>query len=144
MVGLAWWAQVPAMLPASGILLFPNKGNATQAGKAVALVLLPPDAEKQVRTGLPAQIQIGNLPQHFQRSITKIRGIQSPQAIRQYYDLNGGNAIAVAQPALVAEIDFPPGSVNARNAGSELVVQIQIGEQRVLSLLPGLNQLIGE
>ncbi|HTK10141.1 MAG TPA: hypothetical protein VL485_23405 [Ktedonobacteraceae bacterium] len=144
LAGLAWWAQVPAFLPGNGILLFPASGSAVQAEQGVALILLPPSAAGKVRAGLPTKIQIGNSPQQFQRPITRIRGIQSPQAIRQYYGLSGGTASLVAQPALVAEIDLPPGSVNTQDAGSDLAVQVQVGEQRVISLLPGLNQLIGE
>src|SRR5437660_11760966 len=85
---LAWYAQIPAYVSGSGIILAQGDMLEPAYGKMVAIVFLPPDQSAHLRVGLPVDIQIGSADRHVQSTIAQVEpGIMSPDAVRQRYRL---------------------------------------------------------
>lgn len=132
-----WYAQVPVYVNTSGILLAQNQTT-------VAVVFLSPDQSAHLHVGLPAGIQIGSASTQVQSTVVQVEpDIMSPEAIRQRFQLHGSNALLITQPARVAIIK-PVTALSATvYAGSNVNARVEIGSQRLLSLLFGSNQFVG-
>jgi hypothetical protein len=139
---LTWETRVPTFISGSGLLLFPTSSTNTQTSEMV-LAFLPPASLPKLHPGLLVQIQFGSSTQHIQRSITHVLPtIQSPQSIRQKYALDASSGALITQPEAVAEIQLS--NLDTRYADSQVTIQVQVGQQKVLSLIPGFDRLIGD
>jgi len=138
---LAWESQVPTYAAGSGVVL--NQG--IKGDEAVAVVFLPATLSLRVRTGLPIQVQIGSTGPRLTSTIATIEpGVLSPSQARQRYALNGDLALVITQPSIAVTVELGPDVSTQMYAGSVVGAQVQVGTRRVLSLLPGIGQLMGE
>lgn len=135
----AWNISLPLTLADPGVLLPTQTTNQGQV-----LLFLSPDQLRQVHSGQQVEIQLGAKAGTLQQRITQVfPQILSPEQIRQQYKLDASAGLLVQQPSAVAIIDLP-GNLPARQyAGSMVEVQIQVGTQRVLSLIPFVGQFFG-
>lgn len=135
----AWNISLPLTLTEPGVLL---PAQATNQGQV--LLFLSPDQLKQVHRGQHVEIQLGANTGSLQQSITQVvPQILSPEQIRQHYKLDASAGLLVQQPSAVAIIVLPGNLPIQRYAGSLVDVQIQVGTQRVLSLIPFVGQFFG-
>jgi hypothetical protein len=133
---LAWLAHVPTNVTGSGVVLDQKIAPSSSSG-AVAALFLPATSSGLVRPGQPVQIQIGANAPLTATILTVEPGVKSPNEIRETY------AQAIAEPSVIAFISLEPDISAQTYAGTLVRAQVQIGNQRVLSLLPGIGQWIG-
>jgi hypothetical protein len=143
---LSWLGQTPLYVTASGLML--DKSATAAAGKeeAVALILLPATERPQVHAGMPVQVQIGSAALVVAGTIDTVEpGLLSPSQVQQRYTL------VVPDPEVVATIRLEPSRLSPLFAGSPVLIrslagspvhaQIQVGETRLLALLPFIGFL---
>jgi hypothetical protein len=141
----SWLTRVPTYVVASGVVLDRGSAQGQQAGdQAIAVVFLPASHASQVHTGQSILLQIGLSGTQLTYRVEHIEpGILSPSAARQRYGLDSATSQLVAGPSLVLTVNLGPAFPAHQYAGSLVNAQLQVGSQRVLSLLPGLGQWIG-
>lgn len=142
---LAWLGQIPAYATGAGIVLDQRSTTDNKAGdKATAVIFLPASPSLRVQTGLSVRVQIGQTGPRFNTTIVLVEpDVISPSAARQRYGLNGNLVQVITQPSIVVIVGLGPTISAEIYAGSLVSAQVQVGTQRVLSLLPGVGQLIG-
>jgi hypothetical protein len=127
---VAWLGQVPLYATGSGLVLDQSATAAQGNDEAVAVILLPAASAIHLHTGLPVQIQVGMSGPPLSRTIDSVDpNILSPDEVRQRYML------AVFGPSLVATVRLGQRYSSRLYAGSVVHAQIQVGSQRLLSLL---------
>jgi hypothetical protein len=137
---IAWLGQVPVFVTGSGIIE-PEQGSSN----AVAVGFLPANYLSKVQAGQPVQLQIASTGQEMSGAIEHVEpGIISPAQARQQYNLGDASSLVVPGPSVAVTVKFNSSIQASTYAGSIVHVQAQIGTERILSLLPGLNALIGE
>ena len=142
---LAWLAQVPIYLEGSGIILEQQPPSASGQSEAVALIFFPALSASKVRLGLPIQLQVGSTGPFFTEKIDQVEpGIISPSEARKRYMLDNSVSQMLTQPAVVVRVRLGTTIPAHMYAGSVLSAQVQVGSQRVLSLFPGFERLIGD
>lgn len=138
---LAWLGQVPAYATGSGFVFTQGATASTNSSSATAVIFLPATSNFNVKVGSPIQVQIGPTGPQVNTTVTSVETTAlSPSAIRQRYSLTGSLASIVTQPSIVLTANLGSAFSTNMYAGSLVSAQVQIGTQRVLSLL---NQLIG-
>lgn len=142
---LAWLAQVPIYMEGSGVILEQQPPSASGQSEAVALIFFPALSASKVRAGLPIQLQIGSTGPSFTGKIDQVEpGIISPSEARKRYMLDNSVSQMLTQPAVVVRVRLGTTIPAHMYAGSVLSAQVQVGSQRVLSLFPGFERLIGD
>jgi hypothetical protein len=127
--------QIPAYITGSGIILDINSIT-HQGDRAIGAIFLPASSSTNIRPGLPVQVQIGQAGPQLRRTLNQVnRNLLSPDAIRLKYGFE------VTDPSLVAIVELGPGISSHLYGGSPIRVQIQVGSQSLLTLLPGVNSL---
>jgi hypothetical protein len=141
---LAWWAEVPTYATGSGVVLAQKQSNSVGNVMVAILLFLPATDAPQIHPGLPAQVQIGETGPQYSGTIERVEpGIISPGEARKRYMLDPTASQVIAQPSLAVIVVPKTPLLTSQYAGSLISAQVPIGSRRVLSLLPGFNQLIG-
>ncbi len=141
---VVWWEEVPTYVAGSGIMLESGPSFAPGRNEATALVFLPANSRLKVQIGLPIQLQIGMTGPRFTGQLEKVEpGVISPAEAYRYYPLGRREIQVITQPSTVLIVRVGPPFSSYVYAGSIVHAQVPTGSQRVLSLLPGLNGLIG-
>jgi len=133
---LAWLAHVPTSVTGSGVVLEQKKVPSNSSG-AVAVLFFPATSSGLVRPGQVVQMQIGTSVSRTATVVEVEPGVKSPSEVREMY------AQVVAEPSVVALISLGPGISTQTYAGALVHALVQVGHQRILSLLPGIGQWIG-
>lgn len=135
----AWLGQVPEFVTGSGIMQAQQGSN-----NIAAVVFLPANAFSKVRTGQTVQVQLAATGQQFTGTIDNVgTGIISPAEAQQQYHLGGAGPQVAPGPSVVVTVVVSPSIPRNTYEGSIIYAQAQIGSERILSLLPGINALIG-
>jgi hypothetical protein len=133
--GLAWSAKIPVFVAGTGIVLY-ESGYPQNDRRAVALVFLPPEQASRLYVGLPVRIQLGASGPEV---VSKIAGVEprviSPYVACRAYGLDANCAALITRPAVVALVKLESLS-SATYAGSILTAEVEVGSQRIISLLP--------
>ena len=110
----------------------------------MALLFLPTSEASQVRVGQPVQLQLASTDLQFTGTVSQIEpGAISPIEARQRYDLVGEAAASLTQPSVVVVVKPATALAASPYAGSLVEAQIQAGTRSVLTLVPGMDHLIG-
>ncbi|HLZ62686.1 MAG TPA: hypothetical protein VKR06_37545 [Ktedonosporobacter sp.] len=133
---LTWLEQVPTRVEGSGIVLDQNRA-VNESDSSIAVVFLPAESVDKVHNGQFVQAQVGAKELSDAVVLTVEPGIKSPNEIKLRYGQ------AIAEPAVVAIIGFRPALLAQEYAGTLIHVQVLVGTQRMLSLLPGVGRWIG-
>jgi len=137
---LAWNTRIPVSISGTGIIV-----RSTQSNQMIALLLLPSEQLHAIHRGQPVQLQIGADDQLAHSSITSVAPEPlSPDEIRHRYHLDGTLAPLVTQPAVAVEVTLDTTPVTSLYLGSSVRAEVQVGSQRVLSVLPLVGSMIGE
>ena len=141
----AWLVQVPTYVTGTGVVL--DQGimqGKTASGEAVAVVFLPASRPMHMQAGQRLLLQIGSTGTWLPSRISHIDpGVISPDDARSRYRLSGTDAQAISGPSFVLTVNLGSAFPAHQYAGSMVSAQVQVGTQRVLSLLPGPGQLFG-
>lgn len=141
----AWLAHVPTYVVAAGVVLDRGIVQGQQANdETTAVVFVPASHASQVHVGQPILLQIGATGTPLTYKVERVvPGILSPNEARRRYGLDNTTSPTITGPSMVLMISLGPAFPAQQYAGSPVSAQLQIGSQRVLSLLPGLGQWIG-
>ena len=141
----AWLTRVPTYVVTTGVVLDQGSIQGQQANnEATAIVFVPFSHASQVYIGQPILLQIGATGTQLHYKVERVvPGILSPNEARRRYGLDNATSPTITGPSIVLTISLGPAFPAQQYAGSPVSAQLQIGSQRVLSLLPGLGQWIG-
>ncbi len=139
MAGLFTWNErIPTYVSGTGIV------QTTSDGATVAIIFLPPEQTAALHDGQPVQVHIGTTGPQVQSSIMEVeRDITSPDSARRNYQLKGNSASLITEPAIVIVARLGATVPAHTYAGSSLTANVEVGSQRILSLLPGIGKLVG-
>jgi hypothetical protein len=141
----AWLTRVPTYVVTEGVVLDQEIIQGQQASKgAIAIVFVPASHSAQVHVGQPILLQVGATGTQLLYTVQRVEpGVLSPNEARSRYGLDYATSHIISGPSKVLIISLGPAFPTQQYAGSTVSAQLQIGSQRVLSLLPGLGQWIG-
>jgi hypothetical protein len=123
----AWFEQVPVYATGDGVV--PDTGSN-------AFIFIPYSPSLALHVGEPVQVQIGSTGTQLPGKVTSTDLHQfSPAQVRQRYQ------VQVAGPVVIIIVSLGPTFSAQTYAGSVLSAQVQVGSQRLISFLPGLNGL---
>jgi len=133
--GLAWSAKIPVFVTGTGIVLY-ESGYSQSDRRAVALIFLPPEQASRLSVGLPVRIHMSISGPEI---VSKIAGVEprmiSPYMACRAYGLDANCAALITRPAVIALVKLDSLST-ATYAGSVLTAEVEVGSQRIISLLP--------
>jgi hypothetical protein len=111
----------------------------------LALVLFVPCEAGALRAGARTFVHFGAGSAPAPTTLaTADAALSPPEALRARFALSGAAALAPSTPAVAAIAALPPlpdGLSPAALAGAVLPVEVELGERRVLGLLPGMGRL---
>ena len=139
MAGMFTWNErIPTYVSGSGIV------QETSGGDTVAVVFLPSEEATALRSGMPVQIHVGTTGPQVQSTILEIeQGITSPETARKNYGLEGNSSSLVTEPTIVIVARLGATVPAHTYAGSSLTANVEVGSQRILSIIPGIGTLVG-
>ena len=132
------WREVPVFATGSGIVS--SKGSADISRKhTVRIVLfLPAQYASHIRRGTYAQIEIEAARQQVAGTVTSIEtGIINPDEARKRYKLTSAAMQTIPQLSIATIITPVATHIPHLYAGDSVSAQVQIGSQRMFSLLSG-------
>lgn len=136
--GFAWSARVPVVVEGTGILV-------VDQAVLMGVVFLPAEAADQVRVGQHASLRIGSSELQVQGMLSEVSaGPLSPEAARKTYGLDGAAALLITGPATVATVSLTTPLPASTYAGSVVEASLEVGSQRLVALIPGVRDLLGE
>ncbi|WP_156815520.1 hypothetical protein [Pseudanabaena sp. PCC 6802] len=150
----AWVAKIP--IYASGQAIVTRwQSRASQTNQtngidkeAVVVIFLPPQYLSKLRPQQKLFLKFAGIDDRFSRTILTVESeIRSPDSIQKQFALSPGAAQAIAQPVAVAIAPWEtaptqlPANVYLGSLGH---VEVEIGSQRAISLLPIVGQLFTE
>jgi hypothetical protein len=136
---LVWSIQEPILVQGKGLVV-QQKVNNKQ--RVIVLLLLPPAQQANLKVGQPVSITINSTNTTFNSSIETIEdGVMSPAAISTQVNLQIPLAPTISGPSVVAIAPVEPMSLAPTYVGSQCQVQVEIGSQSALSLVPGFNDI---
>jgi hypothetical protein len=104
---------------------------------------VPPGQSARVRSGQPVRGQIGSSETLVRGTVAKVAaGLIGPDAARRRYRL-GDRGDLIAQPSIPVTLRITAALRRRAYAGSRLTAQVEVGSERLLALLPGLDKLFG-
>ncbi len=139
MAGLfAWNERIPTYVSGTGTV------QADKGGDSIAVVFLPPEQSTTLHAGQQVRVHIGSTGPQVQSRIMEVEpDITSPAAARENYKLEGNRSALITQPAIVVVVKLGPTVPTRIYTGSSLTADVEVGSQRILSLLPGIGKLVG-
>ncbi len=166
---LVWSEQVPVYTTTQGIVVVQSSGEsasatgkqvpATAVGKsalaigkqapaiaklispiAVGVFFFPPAQAQNLHTGLPVRLHVGPSGQQISSQIASVEpGVMSPAVLRALFHLEN-TSLSITQPSTVVIVKLNPAFATAY-AGSTVMANLQVGSERLISLLPGVGSL---
>lgn len=142
--GLAWTTQVPIAVNGQGVVV--EQGATGKFGhEVVAMLFFPPGQQADFHSGQPATVSIGSTAISITGTVEQVEtAVISPDEARSRFNLQGGLAQVITEPSIIITIHIGSVAATQLYAGSLCTAQIHIGSQRVLSLLPVFNQILGK
>ncbi len=137
---LVWSIQEPIMVQGKGLVVQQKATNGTNTQKIIVLLLLPADQQANLKVRQPVHIVITSANITFNSTIEQVEtGAMSPAAISTQFNLQQSLAQTLSGPSLVATAPVEPMSQAQTYLSSQCQVQVQIGSESAISLLPGFN-----
>lgn len=141
---VAWWGEIPLYETGSGMLITETEYISPEQQYPLALVFLPADRPLALRIGMPMQVQLDAASPRLDARIVWINPeVMGPDAVRKRYALDMASSRLVSRPSWVLVVDINGRLPAQEFAGSTLSAYIHTGSQRIISLLPGLSDLVG-
>jgi len=141
---VAWLEKVPIFVNGSGIVLAQEQGNVSGDGGMVR-IFLPASQARSIHVGETSLLQVGRTGPSFTTRIVHVEpGLLSPDDVHKRYGFNYYGMPVITEPSVAVDVKVKPSVLSRLYAGSPVSAQVQIGTQRVLSLLPGFDSLIGD
>ncbi len=114
-----------------------------QPATAMAVFFFPPAQAGNLHPGMPIRLHIGPSGSLLNSQIASIQpGVMSPATIRTLFQ-SKNSVLPITQPSTVVIVKLDPALATAYE-GSTVIADVQVGSQRLISLLPGIGSLFGE
>jgi hypothetical protein len=141
----ALMGQLPKYSSSSGVILTQREGHMGQSDDLVILAFLPVTNPMPFHVGQHVLVQTGIDERRFTGTIQRIEGrIRSPADIQKSYLRKHNVSLDIVRPSLVAEVRLEKSlRLSPYDEGSVVTLQVNVGSQSVLSLLPGIGSLLG-
>ncbi len=133
--------------PTTGKPIAATGKSASATGKLVpttgmVVFFIPPVQVQNLQTGMSIRLNIGSSSEQINSQITSIKpGVMSPAALSSLFHLEN-TSLSITQPSMVVEVKLDP-ALATTYAGSIVTADLQVGSQRLISLLPGVGGLFG-
>jgi hypothetical protein len=142
--GLAWTTQVPVSINGQGVVVEQSTTGHT-GHEVVAVLFFSPDQLAVLHVGQSATVSIGPTAINVAGTVEQIeRAVISPNEARSRFNLQGELAQVITGPSIIITIHINSVASTQAYAGSLCSAQVNVGSQRVLSLLPVFNQIFGK
>lgn len=136
----AWSVRVPIYVAATGVIL----GDSVDGRRTAAALFLPLDQSSRLGVGQPVHAQIGSSGMYVNGAIETIEPEAiGPDAARTRFHLDAGSGL-VTEPSKVAVVRLDATLPPAVYGGSRLSAEVEVGSQRLLTLLSGPDGNLGE
>jgi hypothetical protein len=142
--GLAgWWGKIPFYLVQSGVLLTKESRVISSTNETMVFILMP-TSSFTLRLGMPIQLQFRSTKGSIESKIETVEPLTyTTGALHQWYGLACNPSSLSTRPSVIIAARIETTLVQRASAGESVDVQIRVGSQRILSLLPGIGALIG-
>jgi len=136
---LAWNIQIPTYVASAGLVIGPEQATVTTGQGQVSVILfIPASSFALLKNGQSVQIQLPGGGPQVTRKVTTLDPVLSPADVLKLFGLPLTTA-----PAGLAVVSLGTTSAWHIYLRSLVSAQIRVGSSRVLSLIPGLDRLIG-
>jgi len=136
--------RVPIYSAGSAIVVESAAYGHIAPGKFVMVAFLPADSLSHLRVGQNLFVNIDERIERLSRPIIAVEPeVTSPDKVRRHFLLSGEMASAITQPVAVAiaQLEPLPSSLPASSfAGSIYPVNVEVGSQRLIFLLPLMDR----
>lgn len=138
--------QVPRIISSSGIVLNQHHAHMKVSDDMVILAFLPATRIRQFHVGQQAIIWSRPDKPGFTGTIQHIESSElSPADIQRRYIQDPHIMLNIAQSSFVAEVrPARPSLLTSNYERSGVTIQVNVGSQSVLSLLPGIGAALGD
>jgi hypothetical protein len=146
LTALLWYAQTPIYVTGPGVVVRAPDGFAGE-DEVVLAVFLAPEVVSGVRVEQPALVHLagvvtGEPALRMTQTVAAVeQTVAAPAVVRARYGLDGSTGLLVKGPTIVALIWLDASAETM--LGSVAEVQIEVGKQRGLALLPGIGHFFG-
>ncbi|GHO99699.1 hypothetical protein KSF_097470 [Reticulibacter mediterranei] len=137
--------QLPKFISSSGVVLTQREGHIGQSDDLVILAFLPVTDPKLFHVGQHVLVRTETNERPFTGTIQRIEeSIYSPADIQKRYLQRHNVSLDIVRPSRVAEVKLErPLHLPSYEEGGVVTLQVNVGSQSVLSLLPGIGRLFG-
>jgi hypothetical protein len=141
---LAWNVRVPTYISGVGAVISAQSTSSKQNNQMI-VVFLAADQHANVRPGAPIQLQFSSAVNGLGgQTVTEVEPtVLSPSEIRKTYLHDERLSLLITQPSVVVIVALKQQSAFHLYEGSIVQAQIQVGSQSLLSMIPGINTVIG-
>lgn len=137
---MVWTIQVPMLVVGKGAVVQQPKANTKNVQEIVVLLVLPPEQKANLKIGQPVTISVASTDMKFESTIESIEAnTMSPADISARISTQSTLARDITGPSVVAIAQVVPASQAHIYLGSQCSVQVEIGTQSALSLIPGFD-----
>ncbi|BCL78351.1 hypothetical protein ccbrp13_08160 [Ktedonobacteria bacterium brp13] len=142
---LAWMERIPVYVNGSGVVFTNDHRVDAKRNEFDTLVFVPANAMFSMRNGLHGTIQVGGSGQPIDTQVSGLDPqVYSPNAVQAQYDLSCNVAQGIGGPTVVVRTQsFIPANEHVQS-GTSVQGHVQIGTQRILSLFPIFDKLMGD
>jgi hypothetical protein len=142
---IAWEEKIPVFVNGTGVVSAESHQAASGNSEIGTTVFLPASSSQQIHHGSSGLIQFGNTGQSFSGRVLRIEpGVLSPTQAQSRYQLSCNATRTFTEPMIAVDMSLKlPSSLHIA-PGTTVQAQMQTGSRRILSLLPGVDGLIGE
>ena len=130
--------RVPVYVEGTGLLIERRTGTTGQ-NELLLLSLVSPGRLRDMQVGQRVQAEFDGADRQLVARISSLGpGVQSPEAVREQFDLDGAMAGSVLQPVAVAvaKLEFVPEHIPPDSLpGSVFSIRVVVGSRRLFSFL---------
>jgi len=142
---LAWLARVPVYRNGIATVVDSSAGDQSLEDEELIVAFFPPESKSEMRTGQKLSFKLDTAGPPLVRTIAVIEpGILSPADARKKFNLDDATARFYQSPAAIAIARLGnPSETLPASAYQGIVVeaQVEIGSQRLVTLLPLVGRL---
>jgi hypothetical protein len=145
---VAWLAHVPVYASGPGVVVDWTSNASPNPDGVGVVAFVPPEHLPRLRAGQPLFLELGDGRERVRTPIVAVEPtVISPEAARRRFALGAAAAPQITQPAAaaIARWTAPPTGLAASSyVGSVYHADIEVGSQRVISLVPLLGRWFAE
>lgn len=141
---IAWLERIPVYVNGMGIVQQNSHQINARQSEVDVLVFVPVYSSEHVRAGIHGLAQFASSARYYDSQVTNLEPmVLTPEAIQTHYQLSCSAAQIITAPSVAVHMKVLVPANDRVFSGTLLQARIQTGTQRVLSLMPGFDRLMG-